>query len=177
MQRQQGTRVSQNNYSRRNQQKTPFFDFSIIIRYIAIWILLALISFGVKHLVMIGISMSPTGYVGNGFLTLSEVHNTGAAFNLFSEQPEMIIIASFFAVAIMAFIVLVTSSKQSPTAVSAMSALSAGITLNMLERIEYGYVIDYIHCNFAPNIPVFNVPDIFIVVGAISLILSVLTKK
>ena len=58
-----------------------------------------------------------------------------------------------------------------------MSALCAGITMNMIERINLGYVIDYIYCEFAPSIPMFNVPDIYIVVGAIGLILSVLTRK
>ena len=181
MQNQYRNRRPQRKYQREQRieqkQKTSLFDIYSIVKYFAIWIILALVAFGVKKLVMMGISMSPVGYVGNGMLTLREVHNTGAAFNLFAGQPEMIITASFFAVALITFVMIVTSGKQSGTAVSAMAALAAGITMNMLERINLGYVVDYIHCDFAPNVPVFNVPDIYIVVGACCLILSVLTRK
>ena len=177
MQKQYRSRRPQREFSRQQNEKESMIDMYNIFKYAVIWIILSLVAFGVKRLVMMGISMSPTGEVGNGILTLREVHNTGAAFNLFAGQPEMIITASFFAVAIISFLLIVTSGKQSSTAVSAMAALSAGITMNMLERIELRYVVDYIHCDFAPNIPVFNVPDIFIVVGSVCLILSVLSKR
>ena len=181
MQNQYRNRRPQRKYQREQRieqkQKTSLFDIYSIVKYFAIWIILALVAFGVKKLVMMGISMSPVGYVGNGMLTLREVHNTGAAFNLFAGHSEMIITASFLAVAAMAFIIIMFSSKITHTAVSAMALLSAGITMNMIDRINHGYVIDYIHCDFAPNVPVFNVPDIYIVVGACCLILSVLTRK
>ena len=178
MQRENRTRRPRNIQSRRQrQEKAPLIDIYNIFKFVVIWIILSLAAFGVKKIVMMALSASPTAKVGNGILTLYEVHNSGAAFNLFAGQQEMIITASFFAVAIISFIMIMTSSKQSGTAVSAMSALCAGITMNMIERINLGYVIDYISCEFAPNIPMFNVPDIFIVVGAISLILSVLTRK
>lgn len=162
---------------REREERKSLIDMYNIFKFVVIWVILSVAAFCVKKVVMMALSMSPTGKVGNGMLTLYEVHNTGAAFNLFAGQQEMIITASFFAVAIISFIMIMTSTKQSGTAVSAMAALCAGITMNMLERINLGYVIDYISCEFAPNIPMFNVPDIFIVVGSVCLILSLLTKK
>ena len=105
-----------------------------------------------------------------------EVHNTGAAFNLFAGHSEMIITASFLAVAAMAFIIIMFSSRITHTAVSAMALLSAGITMNMIDRINHGYVIDYIHCNFMPSFPVFNTADIMIVFGALGLILALFSR-
>jgi signal peptidase II len=163
--------------SKQKKVQKPLVDFWAIARYFALWIVLALVAYGIKFVVMMAFEASPTKQVGNGILTLYEVHNTGAAFNLFSNQSEMIITASFFAIAILTFIVFVASNKLTQTAISAMAALSAGITMNMLERINYGYVIDYIHCDFMPDFPVFNVPDIMIVVGAFGLMLAILTKK
>ncbi len=162
---------------KQRKKQQPIIDIYSIVKYFALWILFALVAFGVKTIVLSAVSISPTKQVGNGILTLYEVHNTGAAFNLFSSQPEMIITASFFAVAILTFVILMFSSKVTQTAISAMAFLSAGITMNMIERINLGYVIDYIHCDFLQNFPVFNVPDIMIVVGALGLILSVLTKR
>ncbi len=166
---------------RRQQQRKKndngMFDMLSIIKYFALWILFAIISFGIKTVVLSAVNMSPTKQCGNGMLTLYEVHNTGAAFNLFSNQPEMIIVASGITVLVLTFIVLFASAKLSHASISAMAFLSAGITMNMLERISLGYVIDYINCDFLNNFPVFNVPDIMIVVGAIGLILSILFKK
>lgn len=163
--------------SRQQRTKEPLIDIFTIVKYFILWILFAIVAYGVKTVVMMALAASPTKQVGNGVLTLYEVHNTGAAFNLFSNHSEMIITASFLAVALITFIVLIASGKITQAAVSAMAALSAGITMNMIERINQGYVIDYIHCNFLQDFPVFNVPDIMIVVGAIGLMFSLLTKR
>lgn len=163
--------------SKQQRNKGSVFDLFAIIKYFLLWIVFSVVAFGVKKVVMMALEASPTQQVGNGYLTLYEVHNTGAAFNLFSNQPEMIVMASFLAVALITFIVLIASGKINQTAISAMAALSAGITMNMLERIDQGFVIDYVHCNFMPNFPVFNVPDIMIVFGALGLIISLFTKN
>lgn len=161
---------------RRHREERPIIDFFAIIKYVVLSIVFALITFGVNKIVMTAIDMSPTNQVGNGMLTLYEVHNTGAAFNLFAGQSEMIITASFFAVALMAFVVLVFSSKLTYTAVSSMALLTAGITMNMMERIQNGYVIDYINCNFMPNFPMFNTADIMIVFGALGLVIALFSR-
>ena len=159
------------------QQRKEAIDFYNIVKFFSLWIVFALIAYGVKTVVMSAIKMSPTGQVGNGTLTLYEVHNTGAAFNLFAGQPETIITASMLTVLIIAFVVLFASTKINQTALSALAFLNAGITMNMIDRIKDGYVTDYIHCDFLQNFPVFNVPDIMIVVGALSLIFAIITKK
>lgn len=160
-------------YQRENR---PIIDFFAIIKYIALYIVFALVVFGMDKIVFTALEMSPTKQVGNGYLTLYEVHNTGAAFNLFSGQTELIITASFFAVAIIAFVVLIFSSRITQTAISGMALLSAGITMNMLSRINNGYVIDYINCNFMPAFPVFNTADIMIVFGALGLVLALFSR-
>lgn len=161
---------------RYQKENRPIIDLFTIVKYVALYIVFALVVFGVDKIVMTAIGMSPTNQVGNGYITMYEVHNTGAAFNLFSGQPEMIITASFFAIAIMAFIVLIFSARLTQTAISGMALLSAGITMNMLSRIHNGYVIDYINCSFLPNFPIFNTADILIVFGALGLVLALFSR-
>lgn len=161
---------------RYQREDRPIIDLFTIVKYVALYIVFALVVFGVDKIVMTAIDMSPTNQVGNGYITMYEVHNTGAAFNLFSGQPEMIITASFFAIAIMAFIVLIFSARLTQTAISGMALLSAGITMNMLSRIHNGYVIDYINCSFLPNFPIFNTADILIVFGALGLVLALFSR-
>lgn len=161
---------------RPNREYRPIIDMFTIMKYCALFVVFALVIFGVNKIVLTAIGMSPTQQVGNGMLTLYEVHNTGAAFNLFAGHSEMIITASFLAVAAMAFIIIMFSSRITHTAMSAMALLSAGITMNMIDRINHGYVIDYIHCNFMPSFPVFNTADIMIVFGALGLILALFSR-
>ena len=134
-----------------NNGSKGLVDMGTIIKYVLLTFLFSLAIFGVREVVLYSLTLSPTKQVGNGFLTLYEIHNTGAAFNLFSGHTELIITASFFAVAIIAFVLLIQSTRLSHTAVSGMSLLSAGILMNMFERIAHGYVIDYIFCNFDPG--------------------------
>ena len=49
--------------------------------------------------------------------------------------------------------------------------------MNMVARINDGYVIDYISINSMPNFPVFNTADIMIVFGAIGLIMALFSKN
>ena len=167
---------------RRVQRKYQKEDNSLvdsynIIKYFGLWFLFSLIVIGVNTVVLSAISISPTSEVGNGILTLYEVHNTGAAFNLFAGQSSAIIMASFVVVALLSFIVIIRSKHLPHTAIPAMAFLSTGITMNMIDRIRHGYVIDYIHCEFLKDFPVFNVADIMIVIGAICLILAIITRR
>ncbi len=162
---------------KKNKNNYQLIDFGSIIKYFVMWLIFGLIAYGIKMVVLRAFEASPTHQVGNGILTLYEVHNTGAAFNLFAGQQEIIITASVIALLILTGFAIVWSGRLSYQAVSAMSLLSAGITMNLWERLNLGYVIDYIHCEFAPNIPVFNVPDIMIFIGAVCLILSVFSKR
>lgn len=164
-------------YQRQKNERRPLFDIGTIIQYVVLSAVFALVVFGVNSVVLSAINMSPTKQVGNGVLTLYEVHNTGAAFNLFAGQTDAIIGASFMAIAVIAAIIIFYSARLNQTAISAMSFLTAGISMNMLDRLQHGYVVDYISCNFLPNFPVFNTADMMIVVGAIGLIFSLLTRN
>lgn len=161
---------------RYQKENRPIIDLFTIVKYAALYIVFLLVILGIDKIVMTAIGMSPTKQVGNGYITMYEVHNTGAAFNLFSGQSEMIITASFFAIAIMMLIVLIFSARLTQTAISGMALLSAGITMNMIARINNGYVIDYINCSFLPNFPVFNTADIMIVFGALGLVFALFSR-
>ena len=162
---------------KQQKENKPFIDLYNIIKYFILWILFTLIAYGIRLIVLAAINISPTHQVGNGILTLYEVHNTGAAFNLFAGNTETIISLSFIAIAALTFVILIASTKLSNAIVTAMAVLSGGITMNLVERIQQRYVIDYIHCNFLPNFPVFNFADILVVVGSICLVLAIITRK
>lgn len=153
------------------------FDMQIIIKYIILFVLSCLVIFGINKIVLYALSISPTDQVGNNMLTLYEVHNPGAAFNIFSEQPAVLIMISIMILAILIFVLITRSGYLKYNAVSSMALLSSGIFMNLMDRLSHGYVIDYISCNFAPSFPVFNTADILIVCGALGIIIALFNKN
>ena len=114
---------------------------------------------------------------GANFFRLPKIRNKGAAFNLFYNNPELIIVFSFLALVAIIFYALFRSNKLNKLNTNALSSLTAGIGMNFFERVTKGYVTDYIDLSFIPNMPVFNVADIFIVIGTLLLISSLFLKK
>ena len=161
---------------REKEEPKSLINTGNIIHFIALSIVFAAVIYGVKMVVLGALDISPTKEAGNGLVSLFEVHNTGAAFNLFAGQPEMIMCFSFLALLALCFVVLVFSAKLSKSAISSMALLTAGIAMNFCERVTQGFVIDYIHLDFMQNFPVFNTADIMIVFGALGIVISLLTK-
>lgn len=110
-------------------------------------------------------------------MSIHKVKNTGAAFNLLSNNPALIISLSFVALAAIIAYVILRSNKLHPMIANSLGVLTAGIGMNFFERITKGYVTDYIDMSFIPNMPVFNVADIFIILGTLLLISAIFTRK
>ena len=112
----------------------------------------------------------------SAFLSLVLVQNDGAAFNLFSGFKDLLI---FFAVIIIlacTIYVLRFRFYISDSFLLQISMFCAGIFGNAYERYMFGYVTDYIKLNLL-NFPVFNIYDVFIVAGALSIAFVIIKDK
>ena len=70
------------------------------------------------------------------------------------------------------------SFKENIRNIMAFSLLYGGILGNLINRITYGYVIDFFDfLIFNYNYPVFNFADIFIVCGIILLVVAIFKKE
>ena len=112
----------------------------------------------------------------NAVFSLHYLKNTGAAFSLLQNAREFLIIISIVATTFLFTYVHNHIRSLNMISISFIALLSAGIMSNCHERIVLGYVRDYIHLNFI-NFPIFNIADIFITVGVISLIAILLFYK
>lgn len=118
-----------------------------------------------------------------GVLYLTHVRNTGAAFGLFSDAAPTLRMILFVGVSLVAMaIILSFYLKLAPG--DRLSALALGLILggacgNLIDRIQLGEVIDFIHVRLwgGYSWPDFNFADSFIVVGVSILILELLASE
>ena len=104
------------------------------------------------------------------FLYITYVKNTGAAWSIFSGETLGLIIVSLI---IISFIIYYISKNKPSTKIEKIGygMILGGSFGNLLDRIIYGYVIDFLDFNiFGYNYPIFNLADTFIVVGVFILI-------
>ena len=105
----------------------------------------------------------------DGFFYITNCHNEGAAFSLFSGNVLFLI----FITLIVLFLIYRTINKENVNKIGilAYGLLLGGILGNLYDRIFYGYVIDYLDfVIFKFNFAIFNLSYAAIVIGAILLI-------
>lgn len=102
--------------------------------------------------------------INNSIFSIVHLNNTGSAFSLLQNQAKIL---AFFGILVVIFIaieVFKTISFKDKTELLALTLFSAGALGNIIERLQFGYVVDYIKLNFI-NFPIFNAFDIMICTG------------
>ncbi len=114
-----------------------------------------------------------------GFFNLVHVHNTGAAFSLFADQPGWQR-GFFMAVGVAAagfMLYLLRQTRGRPAFSIALALILGGAVGNVIDRALYGHVIDFLDFHMAGwHWPAFNVADSGISVGAVLLVLDSFRK-
>ena len=101
------------------------------------------------------------------FLNITYVHNTGAAFSLFSGSRWLLVFVGVFA-SICLLVYVGKLVHLTDFDVFSYSLLLGGVVGNLVDRIVRGYVVDYISLNiFGYHFPIFNFADMCIVVSII----------
>ncbi len=104
------------------------------------------------------------------FFSLTHVSNTGIAFGMFQEKNPFFIAVGIAVTASLVGYALRTLSTDRPSAF-AMAAIIGGAVGNLLDRIWFGRVTDFLDCFVGiHHWPVFNVADSAICVGAVIVI-------
>ncbi|MGH8007967.1 MAG: signal peptidase II [Candidatus Binatia bacterium] len=111
------------------------------------------------------------------FFHLVHVRNTGAAFSLFADMPAWFRQPFFFiatGVAVVALLLFLRHTEGvSPLFVVAVAAILGGALGNLIDRIRYGEVIDFVLLHWRGyHWPAFNVADACITLGVIGLLWS-----
>lgn len=107
----------------------------------------------------------------NGFIEFTYIHNRGGAWGMLSGNTWILLSVSIV-VMIVCLIFLFKYGVKNKLLHWALSLVLFGGAGNMVDRIfRNGNVVDFLHFEFWPQFPVFNVADCAIVLGAGLLIL------
>jgi signal peptidase II len=115
-----------------------------------------------------------------GFFSLTYVRNTGAAFGIFAGSAELFRRPFLILVSVVAIGFIVVMLKRLRDSekwlVTALAFILGGAIGNLIDRVLYGEVIDFLDCFWGSyHWPAFNVADSFITVG-VTITLFILIK-
>ena len=99
------------------------------------------------------------------------VHNTGIAFGLFKNQGVVFVIIPIIAIIFIAFNIYYHqhNTQVSRAYIIGFALILGGAIGNLVDRILFGYVIDFIDLRIWP---VFNVADSAITIGTLIILLK-----
>jgi len=102
----------------------------------------------------------------NNIFLLTYVQNRGGAWGVFNDIPVLFLVLIPMIIGLLIFFVYRTKDKLEQVSVSMIIGGALG---NYIDRLFRGYVVDFIDFRIWP---VFNIADIFVVIGGVLLILS-----
>ena len=127
---------------------------------------------GIKMFLNSKMVVNQTSILVKNFLSITYVHNTGAAFSLFEGNRWLLVLIGI--IAVVALIIYIGKLiDMNELDIFSYSLLIGGVLGNLVDRIFRGYVIDYVSLNlFGYHFPIFNFADICIVVSVVIILIS-----
>lgn len=111
------------------------------------------------------LSLNQSLPVIRGVFHLTLIHNRGAAFGILRNQAWLFIFTAIIAIALI-YSNLKSSTSRLLSYKLALSFIASGALGNLIDRLIFGYVIDFLDFRIWP---VFNIADSAITIGAILL--------
>ena len=135
-------------------------------------IILVIIDLTVKLIIKNTMIPNQSITIINNFFYLTYVKNTGAAWSILSGRKIFLIIFSLIVIISIIYYIIKRKDYNKLELIGYSVVLSGAIG-NLIDRIIYGYVIDYLDFYiFNYDYPIFNIADILIVIGIIIIFIS-----
>ena len=131
----------------------------------------------IKCIITNSLNLYQNVIVIKNFFSITLVHNTGAAFSILSDNVYLLITISMIAL-VLIYYFLIRGNILKKIDVIIYCLLIGGIIGNLIDRIIFGYVIDYLSFKiFNYNFPIFNLADIGIVVSVFLMIIKTFKEE
>lgn len=103
-----------------------------------------------------------------GDVGLRHARNSGIAFGMFAETGQLVVVGSVLVAALLFFFMLRVDPDDLLTVLGG-ALITGGALGNLVDRVQHGYVVDFLH---VPRFPTFNVADVAITCGVVCVILG-----
>ena len=144
-----------------------------IFLYSLLWLFIDQI---LKRVITITVGLGKSLTVIPSFFSITYVRNTGAAWSILEGNRLFLILVSIIAV-VLVYYFMIKDKKIEKIEQVGYGVLLGGIFGNLLDRIIFGYVVDFLHFTFGSyNFPIFNIADIGIVLGTF-IIIGIMLKE
>ena len=111
------------------------------------------------------------------YLNLKRMHNTGAAFSMFSDSSPLVFVTIGVVVSVGILIWLRRNPRGQTLVAVALSLIMGGALGNVIDRVTRGYVVDFIDFYIGGwHFAAFNIADTAISVGAGFMVLDMLLE-
>lgn len=145
----------------------------LMLDLLGIIILVALDQY-TKYLAVVHIKDKPAFIIMNGVLELNYLENRGAAFGMLQNQKCFFIFVAVVILSAIGYVLFKTpDNKKYRILHLLLSLIAAGAIGNMIDRIRFDYVVDFIYFVLI-NFPIFNVADIYVTISTIALVIVLL---
>jgi len=145
------------------------------------WILIVLLIIAdqlTKYLTKIYISKTRPIVVIDKFFYLSHRVNKGAAWSFLAEKSWGIYVLSSISAIVSLILLYIIYKTNIKSLKIILSIIAAGSIGNLIDRVFFGGVIDFLEFHFGSYIfPTFNVADSLIVCGTIALVILLAIDK
>lgn len=127
-----------------------------------------------KKQAVIYLKDKPAYNLVNGILELNYLENQGAAFGMLPNQKVFFIFVAVVILCVVCYVLIKMPDHKKYTILHFLfSLIVAGSIGNMIDRVRYDYVVDFIYF-VRINFPIFNVADIYATVSAFVLLFLLL---
>ena len=135
-----------------------------------------------KYYIISYMSVGDSSPVIPGFFNIAHVRNPGAAFGIFSRSPEIfrtVFLITVTTAALILILYYVRMNRERDTLMNlALSLIFGGAIGNLIDRIRFGEVIDFLDFYVGPHHwPAYNVADSAISTGAVLLLVTLIWKR
>lgn len=124
-----------------------------------------------KILITQALAVGQTSPIIKNIFHFTLVHNKGAAFGILKDQVPFFIFTGFLATILITYNL---RGNQGKAYTISLSLILAGALGNLIDRIFFGYVIDFLDFRIWP---VFNLADSAITIGAVLLGWKIITSR
>jgi signal peptidase II len=150
--------------------------------YLFLVVLTLLFDRWTKSIIHSSLDLNQSISVIDGLFDITYVRNTGVAFGILNSfsSPAKVLLLSIFTIGAAAIVILYSfhSPARNRVLQAALSLILGGALGNLYDRINYGYVIDFLEIYFRNyHWPAFNVADSAISTGVVLLALEILRHE